>query len=341
MKKPRRLHLRMSHRDMMPFARVAMEKAIQEKMEAEGLSWDGTIDGVALEMRSDRNKKFGFFGLYIPSATIDVYIAQAKMNRVTAEIEVRVFLPVGPEHDASYFTDFEYPLRELHLDSIEERVAFSLFRRVDFLREWKEKELIARVLREADDDCIPPNFHNAAEKEFSFLCKLGFKVVLKEAAVVRYQKDGFIVRIYYDRLSYVIELSFSLEDIDHCGLSAFMACAGVESDEGRRLRATSTKEAVGGELRRLADLTQRYCMPAIAGDREFFLWTVRRGQVAKERKDLEKRLRIACRLAADAFRRRDYRTAVMHYAGLEEELPPVDKAKLSYARKKINDATGA
>lgn len=189
-------------------------------------------------------------------------------------------------------------------------------------------------------------FVNVAREAFHFLePHLSPHVVrdTPELAVVRYGTDDTAVDIIHDRLrggELYVTLTRRLPGRDRpaveqeslgdiIAVDHDLASTGVRTFMVRPDDTALLRHCVG----QLAQWTRRYATPVIAGDVAWF----RRREQQRDPNAPGNRIARAQRDARMAWRERDYRSVIASYETLSDTelraLPPLDQARLRYARK--------
>jgi hypothetical protein len=179
---------------------------------------------------------------------------------------------------------------------------------------------------------------------FGFLRDYGFERVVAQPTFVRFESPAGFVNVFHGRASYElgvevgrwlnlhgspVEDRFSLRDV--------IELTGNAEEAGLRPLATTDRETLGRFVRILAEWTQTYARPALAGDEEFFNEISAREDERWRERQTEDRAKELRAEADDAWRRKDYSAVVQAYTALDQ-LPSIDlsrseQGRVSYARK--------
>jgi hypothetical protein len=184
----------------------------------------------------------------------------------------------------------------------------------------------------------------ATVSAFEFLREYGFERVVAQPTFVRFESQAGFVNVFHGRSSYElgvevgrwsnlhgspVEEKFSLRDV--------IELTGKADEAGLRPLATTEPATLGRFVRILAEWTQTYARPALAGDKGFFNELgARSAERWRERQDEDRAAELRAE-ADDAWRRRDYSAVVQAYTALDE-LPAIslsrsEQGRLDYARK--------
>lgn len=193
-------------------------------------------------------------------------------------------------------------------------------------------------------------FVQAVEASFGFLAReFGFRLVDMQPTFVRYESERTFVNVFHGRGSYElgveigrwIELDGALVE-EKFALGDVIALDHDLSAVGYRSYATSGKEPLVRFVAQLADWTQRFGSRVLEGDPATF--DSLRAQGARLSQAMLEGWRAErLRAAADsAWRRKDWGRVIDAYGEIEAELGSIElkrseRARLSYAQKRIND----
>jgi hypothetical protein len=182
-------------------------------------------------------------------------------------------------------------------------------------------------------------FAKAAEEAFHFLLDQGFRLVSAETTIVRYSSERIFVNVYHGRSSYELGIDVGLvgSEMEHgYPLEAFVRLSDPEhAPRIRNFMATTSNEVRVG-LRQLAEHVKRYVVPALPGGQNVFAELQRQAQEWRNSYAMEVLAGQIRPKAEAAFREHDYVRFVEHLSKIESVLTPVEKQKLSYARRKIS-----
>jgi hypothetical protein len=186
-------------------------------------------------------------------------------------------------------------------------------------------------------------FADAAQAEFGFLLRLGFRLVELTDTICRYQSDRRLVRVFHGRGSYELgveigrwievggqprEQAFPLPDV-------VTQLAGSAASEQQGTAAT-TAEAVSRVLRRLADQTREIAGEMLTGGDDLFdrlsAANAARGQAEQD----QLRAQHLRERADDAWRRKDFDAVITAYTEIDREMDTVElrtseRRRLDYA----------
>ena len=183
-------------------------------------------------------------------------------------------------------------------------------------------------------------FAGAAVKAFGFLVeKLGFHVARQEPTFVRFESAGVFVNIYHGRSSYEIGVEVGPRGGPEGKEERFMLGDILEANRLRQevaFRRAETPEEVGRYLPELAQLAERYGIPAFRGDSAFYL----------QLRDVQTRLshefllagylKFARATAAEAASRGEFDKVVAALQPLSEHLEADDQRMLEHALRQTH-----
>jgi hypothetical protein len=180
-------------------------------------------------------------------------------------------------------------------------------------------------------------FSKKVREFFSFLeVQWEFKCTIQEKTTVRYESTDVYVNVYHGRSSFEIGVEIGKKSSEHnFSLEALVAL--FDKDLSREYWATGarTADAVRKALKKLSEGLIRYGGSALSGHQSIFdrLEQFRTERVASMVLD-SKAYQIRPKAEA-AFRRGDYKEAVMLYSSIESALSSIESKKLEIAKKKI------
>ena len=176
------------------------------------------------------------------------------------------------------------------------------------------------------------NFEDQVRKWFVFLGQMGFTEIEALPTLVRYKNDGVEVDIYHGRQSYEIGAGVTFSGTRYA-ISEIIQASDSEAFKRFRYAMTSTPEGVGAALEELSLLMKRYGDVALKGDSHFIVTLAKQRQQWSEDYALDVLARQLRPKADEAFRQKDYTTAVDLYSCIRERLSAAEHKKLSYAIK--------
>ncbi|MDA1101489.1 MAG: hypothetical protein O2967_21210 [Proteobacteria bacterium] len=179
-------------------------------------------------------------------------------------------------------------------------------------------------------------FEEHVRKEFSFLTGLGFLEIESSPTLVRYQNSDIEVTVYHGRQSYEIGVGVTTFDTQY-SISEIVRATDPEEFNNFRYPMTTTEEGVVSGLERLSSLLKRYGSKALKGDQGFYLILDEQRKQWTEEYALDVLVEQLRPKANEAFRRKDYSSAVELYSRIKERLSPAELKKLGVAKERCND----
>ena len=182
------------------------------------------------------------------------------------------------------------------------------------------------------------DFSKAARAAFGFLVtECGFRLLDREATIVRYGREQVFLRVYHGRSSYELGVEAGLVGSSAPGysLEEFMRLSNPEEAARLRVWTATTPQELRVGLGQLAAQVEHYVLPALAGNPEVFGELLRQRQAWSKAYAAEVLARQIRPRAEQAFRERDYARVVELLSEVEGELTPAEKQKLDYARRRI------
>lgn len=176
------------------------------------------------------------------------------------------------------------------------------------------------------------NFEENARKAFAFLCELGFAEIEALPTLVRYQKDGIEVNVYYGRQSHEIGASI-IAFGNRYPISTIIRITDPKEFDHFHYTMASTPDGVAAALEDLSLLMKHYGRKALEGDFQFFLMLERQQRMWAEDYALDVLTRQLRPQADEAFRKKDYLKATELYSRIKERLSPAELKKLNIAEK--------
>jgi hypothetical protein len=181
-------------------------------------------------------------------------------------------------------------------------------------------------------------FSDMAERAFSFLEGVGFRLTQSDPARLQYESAQTFVTIEWDARSGELNVFTGLqpkkgEVRDSFSLRDLLAMENVEVSERNMPFQFADETKLGPFLDRMAENTRVHARLALAGDRMFFrrLEIFRGAQAAAYMRDME--LRRVRSEADKAWQSRDFNKLIALYTSIQDQLSAPEKAKLAYARK--------
>jgi hypothetical protein len=120
-------------------------------------------------------------------------------------------------------------------------------------------------------------------------------------------------------------------------ISEIVRVAEPEEFNNFRYPMTTTEAGVVAGLERLSRLLERYGSKALEGDQEHYLALDEQRQQWAEEFALDVLVEQLRPKANEAFRQKDYLSAVELYSRIEERLSPAELKKLGIARERCNN----
>lgn len=178
------------------------------------------------------------------------------------------------------------------------------------------------------------NFPGKVREKFSFLECLGFSVIESLPTVVRYKNREIEVDVYHGRQSYEIGAGITVFGMRYT-ISEIVKVSNPDFVDTFRYATTSTPEGINKALEELSLLMRQFGEPVLKGDTKFIT------ALSKQRKQwsddyalevLAEQLRPQ---ASEAFRQKDYSTAVDLYSRIRDVLSTAELKKLNFAVKHL------
>lgn len=177
-------------------------------------------------------------------------------------------------------------------------------------------------------------FPDRVRSAFSFLHDFGIEEISSEPTIVRYASGKVYLNVYHGRSSYEVGIEIGLHNAEEPGHGLSSLVRLVDPVAGARYRnpvALTAEDLVTG-LAEVAKTLTSYGQDVLRGD------SVTLEALSRQRKDwaqsyaAEIEYRNTAPLAAEAFQRKDYKTAARLYERIIEMLSPSELKKLDYAR---------
>jgi hypothetical protein len=176
------------------------------------------------------------------------------------------------------------------------------------------------------------NFEAKVRKAFAFLGNLGFSEVEALPTLVRYRTNGVEVDVYHGRQSYEIGAGVTAFGTRYA-ISEIVRAIDPEAAKQVHYATATTPEGVAAGLEELSSLMEHYGRAALRGDSQFFSMLEKQRKCWAEEYDLDVLAEQLRPQADEAFRRKDYSTAVELYSRIRQRLSPAELKKLSFAEK--------
>lgn len=195
----------------------------------------------------------------------------------------------------------------------------------------RKKKLVSREML---------GFSGAAEAAFHFLSNYGFRLHSSDVTILRYVSERVFLNVYHGRSSYELGVEVGLlqaRDGSNRGypLGAFVGLTDSEAAASLRYFMATTPEEMRVGLERLAAQVKQYVQRALVGDETVF-GELRQQQEERSKKYAAEVLADQVRpKAEEAFRARDYERVAELLSRIEDQLTPVERRKLEYARRHI------
>lgn len=180
------------------------------------------------------------------------------------------------------------------------------------------------------------NFEEKARKAFAFLGELAFSEIKALPTLVRYRKGGVEVDVYHGRQSYEIGAGVTAFGTRYA-ISEIIRAIDPDTAKQIHYAMATTPEGVAAGLEELSSLMDRYGGAALRGDLQFFSTLEKQRKFWAEEHALDVLVEQLRPQADEAFRRKDYSTAVELYSRIRQRLSPAELKKLSFAEKHRQD----
>lgn len=190
---------------------------------------------------------------------------------------------------------------------------------------------IVPTMNQSDRALLRFEYH--ARNQFSFLLELGFSEVESSPTLVRFQSNGILVSVYHGRRSYEISVDVEAFDTNY-SLGEILDEADSSAFENFYYPAMLTEEGVVAGLEQVSQLFRRYGGEALNGCRDYYLLLDKRRKQRSKDYSMDVLARQLRPKANDAFREKDYATAVELFSQIQPRLSPVELKKLSVARER-------
>lgn len=180
------------------------------------------------------------------------------------------------------------------------------------------------------------NFEEKARTAFAFLGELAFSEIEALPTLVRYRKGGVEVDVYHGRQSYEIGAGVTAFGTRYA-ISEIIRAIDPDTAKQFHYAMATTPEGVAAGLEELSSLMDRYGGAALRGDLQFFSTLEKQRKLWAEEYALDVLVEQLRPQADEAFRRKDYSTAVELYSRIRQRLSPAELKKLSFAEKHRQD----
>lgn len=189
-------------------------------------------------------------------------------------------------------------------------------------------------------DRVYLNFESQVKESFVFLENLGFSVVKALSTLVWYQCGNIVVDIYHGRQSYEVGAGITIFE-NRYAISEIIEVSDPKEFKKFRYAMTTTPEGVSIAVKELSILVEQYGNKVLRGDSKFISALEKQRKQWSEKFSLDVLTRQLRPRANEAFRRKDYLTAVELYSYIRERLSPVEIKKLSFAKDRCKKSKGS
>jgi hypothetical protein len=164
---------------------------------------------------------------------------------------------------------------------------------------------------------------------------LAYIVAEATPTLVRFESPATSLRVSHDRLSYEIDVEFVLKsDSSRVTLRDILDAADKNPTKEQNCSQASTHEGVVTALGTIASLMGRYGAPLIAGDNSAF-HVIKAAAGRRDAKFTNQITQAPVRQEAErAWTLRDYHRVRELYESIENDLAPLEKNRLKYARSR-------
>lgn len=177
-------------------------------------------------------------------------------------------------------------------------------------------------------------FLELAEKKFSFLNSLGFKVSQRESTLLRFESSRVFVEVYHEDYSYHVGLDLGrLLEGEVYSLHELLTLVAPAELVHARCQA-ATPEVLERCLSTIAALVDKQCRPLLLGDPAAFASLRSTVAPLRARSTLQAQLGSIIRRADSAWEAKDLPLAMTLYEQAEPALERSRARRLAYLRKK-------
>ena len=178
------------------------------------------------------------------------------------------------------------------------------------------------------------NFGEKVRKMFAFLEDLGFSAIEFLPTLVRYQNSDIDIEVdvYHGRQSYEIGAGITVSGMRY-SISEILQANDPEAHKQFRYSMATTSEGVNTALEELSLLMKRYGDAALKGESQFVATIEAQRKKWSENYAMNVLVSQLLPKANDAFRQKDYTTAVDLYSRIRECLSSAELKKLDFANK--------
>ena len=183
------------------------------------------------------------------------------------------------------------------------------------------------------------HFPEEVQTHFNYLVvKHGFRCVIVEATLVRYESDCIFVNIYHGKSSCEIGLEIGkLVPVDKIqgvyNISWLIQLDSPKKAADYQLFVATNPGLVKKGVFQLCKLFKRYAGKALLADESTFSLLSKLRDDWKEAFAKEVLVSQLRPKANDAFRRKNYDEVIRFYESIRSELTPAEEKKLAYAKK--------
>lgn len=184
-------------------------------------------------------------------------------------------------------------------------------------------------------DRSPLRFAEQVKRHFVFLEVRGFRCVLSETTLVRYESSRLAINIYHGRQSYEINLEIERPRITHA--YTFGDILRLVGDGGMpyQVYATNTSKGVAQGVSQLAKRFRTCIDTGILDESDLFKRLKLKQDEWLRNYALDIQLEHARTQSSDAWTKKDFVQVVKILSPLQEHLAPRETRRLQYAKKRI------
>ena len=184
----------------------------------------------------------------------------------------------------------------------------------------------------------PLKFNIAAKETFNWLGKeYGFRCIVQKSTFVRFENEDLFINIYHGRMSYEINLEFGRKSdagqIFHIDNLLQLYKPG---DGDYFYYAATNQESVVEGLKKLSELFKNLGASILGGDYSLFDKLRKNSDKLVDERILNQKIKLSKLKAEEAFKKKDYVTAVKFYKEAFNFLSDLELKKLKYAQNKLS-----
>ena len=166
----------------------------------------------------------------------------------------------------------------------------------------------------------------------------GFRCLVAEASLVRYESDCIFINVYHGRSSCEIGLEIgrvvSVGELEEAyNISWLIKLIDPAKAADYRLFVATTPDLVKKGVSQLCELFKKYVGKALFADESAFELLEKKKEAWKEFYEKEVLADQVRPKANEAFHNKNYSEAVFLYESIRSELTPAELKKMEYARK--------